>query len=59
MSLSLQTKAGEQRLCHERFRRDGATVDRYFASEIPPRIFVCVPEWTGQFDIEVDCIALA
>ena len=31
----------------------------YFPNEIPPRIFVCVPEWTGQFDIEVDCIALA
>ncbi len=27
--------------------------------EIPPaRIFVCVPEWTGPFDIEIDCVAM-
>jgi 2-iminobutanoate/2-iminopropanoate deaminase len=32
---------------------------RYFPEELPPRIFVCVPEWTGKFDIEVDCVALA
>jgi hypothetical protein len=25
----------------------------------PARIFVCVPEWTGPFDIEIDCVALA
>jgi 2-iminobutanoate/2-iminopropanoate deaminase len=24
----------------------------------PARIFVCVPEWFGQFDIEIDCIAM-
>jgi hypothetical protein len=28
------------------------------ASKDPPaRIYVCVPEWTGPFDIEIDCIA--
>jgi 2-iminobutanoate/2-iminopropanoate deaminase len=32
---------------------------RYFPDELPPRIFVCVPEWTGKFDIEVDCVAIA
>jgi 2-iminobutanoate/2-iminopropanoate deaminase len=32
---------------------------RYFPDEPPARIFVCVPEWTGPFSIEVDCIALA
>ena len=32
---------------------------RYVPAELPPRIFVCVPEWTGSFHIEVDCIALA
>jgi hypothetical protein len=21
-------------------------------------IFVCIPEWTGPFDIEIDCIAM-
>ena len=31
---------------------------RYFPSDPPARIFVCVPEWTGPFDIEIDCIAL-
>lgn len=31
---------------------------RFFPTELPPRIFVCVPEWTGPFHIEVDCIAL-
>jgi hypothetical protein len=24
----------------------------------PARIFVCVPEWFGPFDIEIDCIAM-
>jgi len=24
----------------------------------PARIFVCIPEWTGPFDIEIDCIAM-
>jgi len=32
---------------------------RFFPREVPPRIFVCVPEWTGPFHIETDCIALA
>ena len=24
----------------------------------PSRIFFCVPEWTGPFDVEVDCVAV-
>jgi hypothetical protein len=24
----------------------------------PARIFVCVPEWPGPFDIEIDCVAV-
>jgi 2-iminobutanoate/2-iminopropanoate deaminase len=31
---------------------------RYFPADPPARIFVCVPEWTGPFDIEIDCVAL-
>jgi 2-iminobutanoate/2-iminopropanoate deaminase len=31
---------------------------RYFPEVPPARIFVCVPEWTGPFDIEIDCVAV-
>ena len=31
---------------------------RYFPKNPPARIFFCVPEWTGPFDIEIDCVAL-
>jgi 2-iminobutanoate/2-iminopropanoate deaminase len=31
---------------------------RYFLENPPARIFVCIPEWTGPFDIEIDCIAM-
>jgi enamine deaminase RidA (YjgF/YER057c/UK114 family) len=31
---------------------------RYFPEDPPARIFVCVPEWTGPFDIEIDCVAV-
>jgi enamine deaminase RidA (YjgF/YER057c/UK114 family) len=31
---------------------------RYFPEQPPARIFVCIPEWTGLFDIEIDCIAV-
>jgi 2-iminobutanoate/2-iminopropanoate deaminase len=30
---------------------------RYFPADPPARIFVCVPEWPGPFDIEIDCVA--
>jgi 2-iminobutanoate/2-iminopropanoate deaminase len=32
---------------------------RYFPVEPPARIFVCVTEWPGPFDIEIDCVAIA
>jgi 2-iminobutanoate/2-iminopropanoate deaminase len=31
---------------------------RHFPEDPPARIFVCVPEWTGRFDIEIDCVAV-
>jgi len=31
---------------------------RYFPVDPPARIYVCIPEWTGSFDIEIDCIAI-
>jgi 2-iminobutanoate/2-iminopropanoate deaminase len=31
---------------------------RYFPVDSPARIFVCVPEWMGPFDIEIDCVAV-
>jgi 2-iminobutanoate/2-iminopropanoate deaminase len=43
----------------EMFGAVNTVYHRYFRNEVPPRIFVCVPEWTGEFDIEVGCIALA
>jgi 2-iminobutanoate/2-iminopropanoate deaminase len=31
---------------------------RFFPSDPPARIFSIVPEWTGPFDIELDCYAV-
>jgi 2-iminobutanoate/2-iminopropanoate deaminase len=31
---------------------------RYFPKNPPARIFFSVPEWTGPFDIEIDCVAV-
>jgi 2-iminobutanoate/2-iminopropanoate deaminase len=31
---------------------------RYFQTESPARIFLCVPCFPGSFDIEIDCIAV-
>ena len=31
---------------------------RYFPVDPRARIYVCIPEWTGSFDIEIDCIAI-
>ena len=39
------------------FATVNATYARYFPVDPPARIFVCVPEWMGPFDIEIDCIA--
>ena len=35
-----------------------AVYTRYFPKDPPARIYVCIPEWTGPFDIEIDCIAM-
>src|ERR1700761_1406053 len=35
-----------------------AIYSRYFPNDPPARIYVCIPEWTGPFDIEIDCIAM-
>ena len=31
---------------------------RYFPVDPRARIYVCIPEWTGSFYIEIDCIAI-
>jgi len=41
----------------EKFAAVNAIYARYFPKEPPARIFVCVPQWFGPFDIEIDCIA--
>jgi 2-iminobutanoate/2-iminopropanoate deaminase len=40
------------------FAAVNAVYARYFQDNPPARIFVCIPEWTGPFDIEIDCIAM-
>jgi 2-iminobutanoate/2-iminopropanoate deaminase len=40
------------------FAAVNAVYDRYFPKDPPARIYVCIPEWTGPFDIEIDCIAM-
>lgn len=42
----------------ERFQAFNAIYKRYFPRNPPARIFFCVPEWTGPFDIEIDCVAI-
>ena len=42
----------------DRFKAFNAIYRRYFPKNPPARIFFCVPQWTGPFDIEIDCIAL-
>jgi 2-iminobutanoate/2-iminopropanoate deaminase len=41
------------------FSAVNAIYARYFPVDPPARIFVCVPEWMGPFDIEIDCVAMA
>ena len=40
------------------FAAVNAIYARYFLEDPPARIFVCVPEWFGPFDIEIDCVAM-
>jgi 2-iminobutanoate/2-iminopropanoate deaminase len=42
-----------------KFAAINAIYARYFPSDPPARIFICVPEWPGPFDIEIDCVAMA
>ena len=42
----------------EHFVAVNAVYARYFPNDPPARIYVCIPEWTGPFDIEIDCIAM-
>jgi len=41
------------------FAAVNAIYRRYFPKDPPARIFVCVPAWFGEFDIEIDCVAAA
>ena len=41
----------------DKFAAVNAIYARYFPTNPPARIFVCVPAWFGPFDIEIDCIA--
>lgn len=41
----------------EKFAAVNAIYARYFPKDPPARIYVCVPQWFGRFDIEIDCIA--
>ncbi|HVI67345.1 MAG TPA: RidA family protein [Bradyrhizobium sp.] len=40
------------------FAAVNAIYARYFPVDPRARIYVCIPEWTGSFDIEIDCIAI-
>jgi 2-iminobutanoate/2-iminopropanoate deaminase len=40
------------------FATVNAVYTRYFPDNPPARIFICIPEWTGPFDLEIDCIAM-
>ena len=40
------------------FATVNAIYARYFPVDPPARIYVCIPEWTGSFNIEIDCIAI-
>ncbi len=41
----------------EKFAAVNAIYARYFSTNPPARVFVNVPAWPGNFDIEIDCIA--
>lgn len=42
----------------ENFAAINTIYARYFPVDPPARIFICVPAWPGQFDIEMDCVAV-
>jgi 2-iminobutanoate/2-iminopropanoate deaminase len=41
----------------EKFAAVNEVYRRYFPKDPPARIFINVPAWAGNFDIEIDCIA--
>jgi 2-iminobutanoate/2-iminopropanoate deaminase len=41
----------------EKFAAVNAVYVRFFPKDQPARIFINVPAWAGNFDVEVDCIA--
>lgn len=41
----------------EKFAAVNGVYSRYFPQAPPARIYICVPQWFGAFDIEIDCIA--
>jgi 2-iminobutanoate/2-iminopropanoate deaminase len=41
----------------EKFAAVNEVYVRYFPKDPPARIFINVPAWAGDFDIEVDCVA--
>ena len=42
----------------EKFAAINAVYARFFPTDPPARVFVNVVAWPGQFDIEIDCVAL-
>src|SRR3954447_4217957 len=40
------------------FATFNAIYERYFTESQPARIFLTVPSWPGDFDVEVDCVAI-
>ncbi len=56
-SLRNVLKCNVYRTSVEKFAVVNEIYTRYFPEDPPARIFVCVPAWPGNFDIEVDCVA--
>jgi 2-iminobutanoate/2-iminopropanoate deaminase len=42
----------------DKYEAVNAIYSRYFPKGPPARVFVCVPAWPGNFDIEIDCVAV-
>jgi 2-iminobutanoate/2-iminopropanoate deaminase len=42
----------------EHFKTFNEIYEHYFPKNPPARIFFTVPEWTGPFDIERNCVAV-
>jgi 2-iminobutanoate/2-iminopropanoate deaminase len=55
-SLANVLKCNVYRTSVEKFAAVNAVYARFFPSDPPARIFVCVAAWPGPFDIEIDCV---